>query len=168
MSATSPMLDAILQGWKEYQDQLLRIVGSLTPEQLAVRVAPDLRLVGETIAHVVQGRASWFSDVLGEGDEENAVLECWGEPGQPLLTAAEYVHGLQVSWDLMARAIARWTAEDLSESIVLPWIGPEHPITRPFVVWHLLEHDLHHGGEITHALGTLGMFVPLPPPPPEH
>ena len=136
-SNARPIISISIYGWKEYQDQLIRIVSSLTPEQLAVRVAPDLRLVGETIAHIVGGRAVWFSGVLREGNEETAVLENWGEPGQPLLTATEYVQGLQVSWDLMDRAMARWTVEELSEPMVLPWIGREHPITRSFVVWHI-------------------------------
>jgi uncharacterized damage-inducible protein DinB len=25
------------------------------------------------------------------------------------------------------------------------------------VVWHLIEHDLHHGGEISQILGTNGI-----------
>jgi uncharacterized damage-inducible protein DinB len=64
-------------------------------------------------------------------------------------------------------AISRWTPAELTESIILPWIGPAFPITRSWVIWHVLEHDLHHGGELTETLGLLDPHVPLPPLPPE-
>lgn len=31
--------------------------------------------------------------------------------------------------------------------------GEEETFTRQWVIWHLLEHDLHHGGEISFVLG---------------
>ena len=29
-------------------------------------------------------------------------------------------------------------------------------MTRAWIVWHLIEHDLHHGGEISQSLGMIG------------
>jgi uncharacterized damage-inducible protein DinB len=29
--------------------------------------------------------------------------------------------------------------------------------TRQWVVWHLVEHDLHHGGEVSLILGSHGL-----------
>jgi hypothetical protein len=54
---------------------------------------------------------------------------------------------------------------DLVEPIVVPWAGPEYPISRAWVPWHVLEHELHHGGELTHLPGWLGLVVKLPSPP---
>jgi hypothetical protein len=34
------------------------------------------------------------------------------------------------------------------------------PITRQWVIWHLIEHDLHHGGEISLTLGMYGLVAP--------
>ena len=33
-------------------------------------------------------------------------------------------------------------------------------ITRQWVIWHLIEHDLHHGGEISLTLGMHGLPAP--------
>ncbi len=43
-----------------------------------------------------------------------------------------------------------------------PGEPPEEParITRPWVIWHLIEHDLHHGGEVSLTLGTHGLAAP--------
>jgi uncharacterized damage-inducible protein DinB len=166
---SSPIVDAILQGWKEYQDQLVVVVRPLTPEQLALRVAPSLRSAGEIATHLVAGRASWFFEILKEraGDEELAAFTQWDQGDQPARTADELAHGLEVTWALMQDAISRWTPEELTKLIVLPWIGPKYPITRSWVIWHVLEHDLHHGGELTQTLGLGDSSVKLPPPPPD-
>jgi len=166
-STTSPVLDAILEGWQDYQKQLVVVLRPLTPEQFTSRAAPHLRTAGEIAAHLIAGRASWFCDVLKEGGDEMAVIAHWDDVGQPARSAAECVHGLKATWKVMMDALARWTPEEVTESIVLPWIGPKYPITRAWVVWHVLEHDLHHGGELSHTLGMFGPEIKLPPPPPE-
>jgi hypothetical protein len=35
--------------------------------------------------------------------------------------------------------------------------GEEETFTRQWVIWHLIEHDVHHGGEISFALGMHGL-----------
>jgi uncharacterized damage-inducible protein DinB len=57
-------------------------------------------------------------------------------------------------------AIARWTPAQWQETY--PGEPPEEPaeITRMWVIWHLIEHDLHHGGEISLILGTNGLAAP--------
>jgi len=164
---SSNMVDAIIEGWKDYQNQLTTIVRSLTPEQLTIRVAHNLRSVGEIVAHIIAARASWFYDVLHEGSDEIGAMGHWDEEDQPDRTPAEFVSGLDVTWEMIEDALARWTPQNLAAQIVLPWIGPEYPITRPFVIWHLIEHDLHHGGELAHTLGMQGLVIELPPGPPE-
>ena len=164
---SSPLADAFIQGWKDYQQQLVVVLQSLTPEQLTMRVAPNLRSTGEIATHFIGGRAFWLFEVLKEGDDELATIAQWDGPNQPVPTTAELVHGLEVTWNLIEEALSRWTSIQLTDPIILPWIGPKYPITRAFVLWHLLEHDLHHGGELTHTLGMHGLDIKLPPPPPE-
>jgi uncharacterized damage-inducible protein DinB len=33
-------------------------------------------------------------------------------------------------------------------------------LTRGSIVWHVIEHDLHHGGEITYSLVMHGIKAP--------
>src|SRR5207248_8312783 len=136
-------------------------------EQLAIRVAPNLRSVDEIAAHISAGRASWFSWILKEGGDEIATIAHWDDQDQPVRAAAELVHGLDVTWAMIQNALSRWTPTELAAPIVVPWVGPEHPISRAWILWHLLEHDLHHGGELTQTLGMSGPVVKLPPPRPE-
>jgi uncharacterized damage-inducible protein DinB len=167
LADSSPMFAAVLDGWKEYHEQLVKIVRGLTEEQLAWRDTPQLRSVGEILGHVVTARVDWFSDFLGEGGEaEHALM---GQNTQMRLASshAELVEGLEVTWRLVEHAITRWTPEQIAEPIIVPGFE-RHPVSRAWVTWHVLEHDLHHGGEVTLLLGTHGMTqVKLPPPPPD-
>jgi uncharacterized damage-inducible protein DinB len=38
--------------------------------------------------------------------------------------------------------------------------GQTETYTRPEVTWHVLEHDLHHGGEIGYSFGMQGLAAP--------
>lgn len=166
LPTSSNLIDAIVEGLKDYHSQLVLIVGSLTPEQCTIRVAPNLRSVGEIVAHIIAARAGWFYDVLHEGSDEIGAMGHWDEEDQPDRTPAEFVSALQGTWKMIEDALTRWTPQYLAVQIVLPWIGPKYPITRPWVIWHLIEHDLHHGGELAHTLGMQGLTIELPPGPP--
>ena len=168
-SASSTIADAVVRGWLEYEEQLEVVVRRLSGEQLDQRISPNLRSAGEIVAHIITGRAFWFQEVLGErpGDPELTKLAEWLLRSDGELTGVGLARGLEQTAALMRDAIGRWTPEELAEQIVLPWIGPKHPITRAWVLWHEVEHDLHHGGELSQTLGLSDANVLLPPPPPD-
>src|SRR5215212_9016482 len=66
MSEGNFTLDIFYRSWKEYQDTLKQAIAPLTPEQLALRAAPDLRSVGEIVAHMISSRVGWFGDFMDE------------------------------------------------------------------------------------------------------
>ena len=60
MTATSPLLKMVYEGWDSHQQALMRAVTPLTSEQLAWRLAPDQASVNELIAHIAGARLWWF------------------------------------------------------------------------------------------------------------
>jgi uncharacterized damage-inducible protein DinB len=57
----------------------------------------------------------------------------------------------------MHEAIARWTPEDWEATWSGDGSSEPDEITRQWVIWHLIEHDVHHGGEISITLGAHGV-----------
>ncbi len=151
-------LTTFYTSWKAYQDHLKAALAPLTAEQLALRAAPSLRSIGENAAHIVGCRAGWFTEFLGEdGGADVKATARWDEPGAPARTAAELVQGLDRTWQFMADCLARWSPAEMRQTFPDDWDGKHVELSRAWVVWHVLEHDLHHGGEVSLALGVHGL-----------
>lgn len=148
--------------WQEYQNAVSAALAPLTPEQLALRAAPNLRSIGEMACHIIGARAGWFSWVLDANDEHFKAYEQWHKPapGGAPKTASELVAGLAGTWQVMQQTIADYTLADLRKEITRERDGQTRVFTRGWVTWHVLEHDLHHGGEISLTLGMHGLHAP--------
>jgi len=157
-------LTTFYTSWKEYQDQIANAVAPLTTEQLALRAAPNLRSVGENAAHIIGCRAGWFANFLGEdGGTDMKEIARWDVDAAPARTAAELVHGLNRTWNFMMDCLARWSSDDMQKTFPDEWEnGQTVDLSRAWVVWHVLEHDLHHGGELSFTLGMHGIEAKFP------
>jgi uncharacterized damage-inducible protein DinB len=166
------MSDATLQpfheGWARHQALVIDALAGLTPEQLDLRTAPHQWAIWQLAAHVAGSRAYWFHDVLGEGDAATRDLfrvdrttvpglrpedAQWEDDEDQPRSAAELVDALRRTWAIVDDCLVRWTAEDLAGTVA----RPNRTHHRGWVVWHVLEHDIHHGGEISQVLGSNGL-----------
>jgi uncharacterized damage-inducible protein DinB len=160
-------LTTFYTAWNEYQERLKTSLVPLTAEQLALRAAPGLRSIGENAMHIIGCRMYWFTEFLGEDSgEELKAIASWNEialvPGAPIPTAAELVQGLDHTWQLMGGCLDRWSPADMQQTFPDEWDGKKVELSRAWVVWHVLEHDLHHGGEISLTLGMHGIPADFP------
>jgi uncharacterized damage-inducible protein DinB len=167
-------LTTFYTSWKTYQDRLKAALAPLTAGQLALRASPSLRSVGENALHIVGCRVYWFAEFLGEDGGEGmkeymvwneaalrAPYAAWNEValalGVPAPSGAELSQGLDRTWRFMADCLARWSAADMQQSFPDEEDGIPIEVSRAGVVWHVLEHDLHHGGEVSLTLGMHGL-----------
>jgi uncharacterized damage-inducible protein DinB len=74
-------------------------------------------------------------------------------------SAAELVTGLEMSWQMIQDALANFTPTDLTHTFSSPYPGGENRPrrSRQWIIWHVLEHDIHHGGELSSILGAHGL-----------
>lgn len=113
------------------------------------------------------------------------VCEADIDPGH---TAAELVAGLEKTWHMIEETLRRLTPADLfavfpsldqagrerRARLVEPALQPyaqmwldatarsgevRPPISRQKIIWEILEHDIHHGSEISTTLGAHGLPV---------
>jgi uncharacterized damage-inducible protein DinB len=155
-------LEVIYEGWKEYMDTVRAALEPLTAEQLGLKAAATERTVGQMAQHIVSARVLWFHDFLGEGGDELAVYCTWDEQDAPVLGSTDIVRGLDATWQLMWDRLSRWTPEDMRHTFSHEWRGEHYDLSRSWVVWHVLEHDLIHAGEISLTLGMHGLNAPRP------
>jgi uncharacterized damage-inducible protein DinB len=160
-------LTTFYTSWKAYQDHIKGALAPLTAEQLELRAAPHLRSIGENALHIIGCRVGWFTDFLGEdGGEEMKVYAGWNEAalalGAPVPAATELTQGLDRTWQFMADRLARWSPADMHQTFPDDWDGKQVDLSRAWVVWHVMEHDLHHGGELSLTLGIHGLPADFP------
>jgi uncharacterized damage-inducible protein DinB len=159
----SPLVTFYTHGWEHYQQALVKTIASLSSEQLALPIAAHYRSIGELLDHLIGARFNWFHLGMGEGDRD---LD-WNEDESAVQEAASLVALFEKSWHVISSALDRWTSADLEQLFSPPashqaWLrkqgleeAPAH--TRQWIVWHVLEHEIHHGGELSLALGTYGL-----------
>jgi uncharacterized damage-inducible protein DinB len=161
----SPLATLYKPGWGNYQHAFVQSVADLSSAQLALSLAPHQRSIGELLDHMIGARYNWFYLWMGEGDPARDWDEDAGEP--TVYEAASLVAMFEKSWRVISSALDRWTYADLEQVFAPPashqaWLrnqGLEEapPHTREWIVWHVMEHEIHHGGELSLALGTYGV-----------
>ena len=149
-------LSLIYTGWPGYQERLVAVITPLTREQLALSL-PHHWSIERITAHIVAARVWWLCSRVGEGSSILAPLEHWDETCAPIRSAEELLYGLDLTWQRIADVLAKWTPADLVQVL------PEHQDdpkerTRQWIIWHLIEHDIHHGSEISSILGSHGLI----------
>lgn len=155
-------LTKVYNGWDVYQEEIAKALAPLTDEQLTLRVAPHLRSIGEIALHIIAVRVRWFTQVLQVDEPDLLPLATWDRPtpDTPMRTASELVEGFATTWGMVERALAKWTPTDLDAVMEGERHGEHYSFTRQWVIWHVAEHDLHHGGEISLTLGAHGLQAP--------
>ncbi len=168
--AVTPVLQPFVAGWTSHQRLVLAAIADLRPEQLALRPGPGEWSIWQIASHMAGSRSYWFHDVLGEGDaaiRDRFRVASTTVPDLPLedagwedddthpRTAIEIVEAFHATWAMIEDCLERWTADDIT--VEIPQRRADRMTTRGWVIWHLMEHEAHHGGAISLILGTNGL-----------
>jgi uncharacterized damage-inducible protein DinB len=151
----------IARGYEAHQRRLVKMIAPLDQAQLDIAAAPHLWPVRTLASHIVSARAGWMHSWMGEGSAAFGRMTEWDED-EALATrpATEIVRGLEESFAVIKAGLERWTAADLKEEFIRPTPneqGERPKRSRQWIIWHLIEHDLTHGGEISFSLGMHGV-----------
>jgi uncharacterized damage-inducible protein DinB len=141
----------IFEHWKNVRRDLLAGLELFSDEQLAFCPAPKYdRSVGDIARHIASAEDYWLQHVIG---------------GQPhaRFTAAQYptVAAIKTALaDVHQKTLAyldTLTVADLERTITSPR-GKEHSLY--WIIWHVIDHECHHRGELFLCLGMLGIEGP--------
>ena len=169
MIENSDPLQIVYEGWNGYQDSLVNAVKPLTQEQLTWRPADNLNSVGELVRHISLGRVTWFRRMHAPGSVEiSNQIEHWqqDQDGNQYIDekkievadqASALVHWLELSWQMIDQTLTTWKIADLSQPYRHVWNGTAYAPTRQWIIWRIMSHDIHHGGELSLMLGMQGI-----------
>src|SRR5262249_26067214 len=139
----------------------VRAIAPLTPAQLAWRFAPHLRSAGELARHIGFARLDWFERMNAPASAGLASQRAAWQSKQTLIAnPAELVSWLEATWQMIEDTLTQWSVADLAEVSLHPFQGQTYALSRQWMIWHVLAHDLHHGGELALTLGIQGIALP--------
>ena len=157
------------KGWGIYQRMLVDVIAPLSPQQLAMPVTSARWTIGRTVQHLVANRVWWFQLWMGAGSAELGPIAQWdpaaaGETAQPpTIPHDELLAGLQSTWSMVEQALAHWVPADLEQVVHPPAVLSAEEqqafgaTTLQWIIWHVFEHEIHHGGQISYVLGQHGV-----------
>jgi uncharacterized damage-inducible protein DinB len=139
--------------WGEVRKGLFETLDQFQEEDLAFRPFDGTFSVHEVFLHIASAESGWFKTaVTRETRKWPADYSPEEYPNRAALrTLLESVHAKTVDYLESADSSA------FEEKVELNW-GPVVPLT--WVFWHVLEHEIHHKGELSLILGMLGREAP--------
>jgi uncharacterized damage-inducible protein DinB len=155
----TPSLFKIFEGWEGYNRSLISALEPLPNENLAYRPGEGFRSVGEIAAHISEGRVSWFSHM--EVESAKALQSEIERKGLTVEAIAKdksaILDWLERSWSMVETTLENWTADDLWHTYAMPYQGKMYAVPRQWMVWRVLCHDIHHGGQLCELLYAQGI-----------
>ncbi len=166
IATLEPSVATYYSGWENYQRLLAGAIAPLSDEQLSLQAAPHLWSIRMIANHIAAARSWWFHSWMGEGGPEFDAMSDFDEGEESgRRQATEIVKGLDATWSLVESCLRQWSEADLDTRFQrpVPNAAGERPWRdRRYIIWHVAEHDLHHGGEISFSLGMHGIpAIPL-------
>jgi len=139
--------------WDEVRRGLFEALDKLSDDQLHFSPREGLRSLGAVACHIANAEEGWFryaiTRELAEWPAEYTVADYPTVESVKNLLAE--VHSRTDSY------LAGLNIEDMSRRIEAPW---GESFLLGWIIWHVLEHEIHHRGEIFLMLGLLGMEAP--------
>lgn len=163
MNAAPGSVRPFYAGWDVYNDRIRRVIGAMTPEQLAIRPSADGWPIWAIVGHTAGARVYWLCGVLGEPGAETAPFPGyrtgfgWEDDLDHPRSADELAGALDTTWRIVDACLGRWTVDMLEERFEVPAPGGGRFHSRQSVLLRLLSHDAYHAGELSQTLGIHGL-----------
>lgn len=142
-------LSRMFDQWRQVRSGLLVTMDKFSDHELSFIPFDSSRSVGQIMLHIAGAEEGWFRYVIGREYDE------W----PPEYSLADYpaVGSIKaLLTEVHARTEAYLDLQDLADldsMIDAPW-GKSIP--HGWIIWHVLEHEIHHRGELSLTLGLLG------------
>ena len=169
MTNSQNTLQTIFNGWNGYHQSIVNAVAPLTQGQLAWRPADNFNSVGELVRHISLGRVTWCLRMGAPGSAEIASqIHEWetdSDGNRDVVeksiasteSSAELIRWLESTWQMIDKTLTTWTVSDLAQMYKHTWNEKIYTPSRQWTLWRVMNHDLHHGGELSLMLGLQGI-----------
>jgi uncharacterized damage-inducible protein DinB len=142
-------VEQVLRHWSRIRSGLLETIDLFHEDELGFLVYPNGRTVRQIALHIAQEELGEFA--YGVTQELAQFPADYDEADYPdrqsIKNLLDSIHGETIGY------LKKKTDAQLNENVRTPW-GAEYLLIE--MINHLKEHEVHHRGELSLALGILG------------
>jgi uncharacterized damage-inducible protein DinB len=139
--------------WETRTNKILQSLENRTPYELEFKFRPNMRSLGNLYRHILAAEIFWMEDVLAGRGKMFSELD-----------DSEYNNSKSI--------LDKWqSVRSRSQEIVRPYSLSDlkmtflslrkKPIELGYVLWHVVEHEIHHSGQISAMLRTQNLKSPI-------
>lgn len=135
--------------WKEVRAGLESTIEAFDDSELVYAPFQGSWPAGAIMLHIADAEDGWFRHVVTRELDvwpDHFTLDNYPTKAQ-ILSVLREVHARTEAY------LDQLSEEDLQRRVPTPW-GSE--LSLLWIIWHVLEHEIHHRGELSLALGLLG------------
>jgi uncharacterized damage-inducible protein DinB len=138
--------------WKSVRRDLWAALDMLDDEQLEFSPREGLRTLRDVACHIGNAEEGWFNYVVHRKMDEWPRYDPVNYPTMEAIKRyVDDVHQETIEY------LQSLDTAGLETTVTAPW-GDDFQLR--WIVWHILEHEIHHRGEIYLMLGLLGLEGP--------
>jgi uncharacterized damage-inducible protein DinB len=141
-------LSEMFSHWGQVRSDLLKTIDKFSQEELSYATFKDAWPVGQIMLHIADCEDNWFHGVV-RGEFKPWV---W-YPLEDYPTKADIVETLNKARARTIPFLESLDEGNFDEKYAIP---DGEQFTLKWIVWHVLEHEIHHRGELSMILGILG------------
>lgn len=135
--------------WEQVRSELLSTLDKFSTNELDYKPYGEAWTVREICLHIADAEDGWLRYIVRQE------IDDW--PPEPDSGAYPCIESLKrllnEVHDQTVAYLGGLEIEDLSRQIDAPW-GAK--LELGWIIWHVLEHEIHHRGELSLILGLLG------------
>jgi uncharacterized damage-inducible protein DinB len=135
--------------WNQVRDELFILLDAFNDDELTYAPYVHSWPVGQIMLHIANAEDGWFRFVIQRELSEwpkDYTLESYPSIDSIKAILTE-VHARTLTY------LATLDLDDLDQTVESPW---EATFTLKWIIWHVIEHEIHHRGELSLILGLLG------------
>ncbi len=139
--------------WKGVQGSFFKILSYLNNEELGFEYDREMRNLGEQFNHVANAYHWWLEYIIHDGQGIKPDLDV-ANSVEEIQSRLRRAH--QRIWDLIENS----TWDDLRKEYEVEENGTRKTVSLMWILWHLVEHDIHHRAQIGLYLKKKGKRIP--------
>ncbi|HSK93085.1 MAG TPA: DinB family protein [Candidatus Angelobacter sp.] len=149
--------------WPQYNRRLRDVIAVMSPDELAIRPAPDSWPIWATVGHTAAARVYWLCEVIGEPGIDTTPFRDlasgtgWEDDLEHARDADELASAIDSTFAIVEACLDRWTVRMLADEIEREFGGTTQVHTRGSILQRLFSHDAYHCGELSQTLGIHGL-----------